>query len=61
MPDRHTEYLKEMLLDVKNTLQEFHIAENAMEKADFEILTQAFVKMPQLKILNCSINRIQGA
>lgn len=39
MPDHRTEHLKEMLLDIKDTLEEFHIAENAMEKADFEILT----------------------
>jgi hypothetical protein len=58
MPDRRTENLRDMLLDVSSTLEELHLSENAMEKQDFNILATAFASLPKLKVLNCSVNRI---
>ncbi len=38
MPNHRTENLRDMLLDVKDTLEELHLAENTIEKQDFDIL-----------------------
>jgi len=38
MPNHRTENLRDMLLDVKDTLEELHLAENLIEKLDFDIL-----------------------
>lgn len=38
MPNHRTENLRDMLLDVKDTLEELHLAENTIEKLDFDIL-----------------------
>ena len=60
MPDRRTENLRDMLMDVRYTLEELHLSENAMEKEDFDILMPAFTQMPNLRQLVCNLNRIWG-
>ena len=58
--DRRTENLKEMLFSIKGKLEELDLSENSMENEDLEKLTPALVAMPQLKILNLNVNRIEG-
>ena len=60
MPERKTEHLKYMLMDIKDTLEELNLAENSMENEDFEILSPALMQMPKLKVLNLNVNRIWG-
>jgi len=60
MPDRRTENLKDMLDDIKDTIEELNLSENSMENEDFLILIQSFIKMPRLKVLNLNVNRIEG-
>lgn len=58
MPDRRTECLKDMLYEVRGTLEELYLAENSMENSDFEILLPSLIQMPRLKLLNLNVNRI---
>ncbi len=60
MPDRRTENLRDMLLDVRNTLEEIYLNENAMENEDFDIIMPAFTQMPNLRLLSCNVNRVGG-
>jgi Leucine-rich repeat (LRR) protein len=58
MPDRRTECLRDMLFEVRNTLEELNLAENSMENSDFEILLPVLSQMPKLRYLNLNVNRI---
>ena len=60
MPNHRTENLRDMLLDVKDTLEELHLGENTIEKSDFDILAPGLAALPHLKYLNCTKNRIPG-
>ena len=60
MPERRTEYLRDMLKDVSMTLEELHLAENSMESSDFDILSTSLATMPHLRVLNLNVNRICG-
>ena len=60
MPDRRTENLRDMLMDVRGTLEELQLNENAMEKEDFDILMPVFTQMPNLRKLICNVNRVWG-
>ena len=60
MPNHRTENLRDMLMEVKETLEELHLAENTIENKDFDILAPAIAKMSKLRYLNCTKNRIWG-
>jgi Ran GTPase-activating protein (RanGAP) involved in mRNA processing and transport len=61
LPNHQTENLRDMLLDVKDTLEELHLGENTIEKADFDILAPGLASLYRLKYLNCTKNRIPGS
>jgi len=60
LPNHRTENLRDMLLDVKDTLEELHLGENIFKKSDFDILAPGLACLNHLKRLNFTKNRING-